>query len=519
MDSPEQKASAGDWLAVFGAILGAFTAILDIQITNSSLANIEGAVGASGEQGSWISTAYLMAEIIVIPLTGWLGSIFGLRRYLSVNTTLFVGFSIACALSTSLTQLIVFRAGQGFTGGVLLPTAVTIVRTRLPKSQQGSGITLFGLTATLAPALGPTVGGWLTDSFSWHYIFYLNLIPGPIAAIIQLTTLPKQAARWAELPKGDWFGIAAMAIGLSSMTFVLEEGQRKEWFESQLIARLSILAALGVSCFVLRELTAARPFINLRVLGNRTIGASCVLMTVLGAVSLGSTYVIPLYCAQIQGYNAEQIGYVVMWSGLPQLVLFPAMPFLMKKFDPRILVATGTLLFALSCFINVNLTHDVGMDQLVLPQLLRAAGQPLFGIPLSQLATANLAPRDTADASALSNMMRNLGGSVGIALLSTVVERREQFHFSILAEAMTQNAARTQERIAMLMAGARNAVADPVIAKAQALMAIAAQVRREAYVSAYSDAFWAVGVGLVISLAAIALLRKPEQPQGPIEAH
>jgi MFS transporter, DHA2 family, multidrug resistance protein len=519
MSDSEQKASAGDWLAVFGAILGAFTAILDIQITNSSLANIEGAIGASAEQGSWISTAYLMAEIIVIPLTGWLGSIFGLRRYLSVNTTLFVGFSIACALSTSLTQLIVFRAGQGFTGGVLLPTAISIVRTRLPKSQQGSGITLFGLTATLAPALGPTVGGWLTDSFSWHYIFYLNLIPGPIAALIQLTTLPKQTARWSELPKGDWLGIAAMAIGLSSMTFVLEEGQRKEWFESQLIARLSIVAALGVSCFVLRELTAARPFINLRLLGNRTVGAATALTTVLGAVSLGSTYVIPLYCAQIQGYNAEQIGYVVMWSGLPQLALFPAMPFLMKKFDPRILVATGTLLFALSCFINVNLTHDVGMDQLVLPQLLRAAGQPLFGIPLSQLATVNLAPRDTADASALSNMMRNLGGSVGIALLSTVVERREQFHFSILAEAMTQNAAQTQERIAMLMAGARHSVADPVIAKAQALMAIAAQVRREAYVSAYSDAFWAVGVGLVISLAAIALLRKAERRQGPVEAH
>jgi DHA2 family multidrug resistance protein len=517
--SEEAKASAGDWLAVAGAILGAFTAILDIQITNSSLADIEGAIGASAEQGSWISTAYLMAEIIVIPLTGWLGSIFGLRRYLSVNTSLFVVFSIACALSTSLPQLIIFRAAQGFTGGVLIPTAITIVRTRLPKSQQGVGITFFGLTATLAPALGPTVGGWLTDSFSWHYIFYLNLIPGPIAAVIQLTALPKQAARWAELPKGDWFGIAAMAIGLSSLTFVLEEGQRKEWFESDMIIRLSIAAGAGVLLFILRELTAARPFINLRVLGNRTVGASSALMAVLGAVSLGSTYVIPLYCAQIQGYNAEQIGYVVMWSGLPQLVLFPAMPFLMKRVDPRILVVVGTLLFASSCFINVNLTHDVGMDQLILPQLLRAAGQPLFSIPLSQLSTANLPPRETADASALSNMMRNLGGSVGIALLSTIIERREHFHFSILAEGMTQNAVRTQERIAMLMAGARGVIADPIIARAQALASIAMQVRREAYVSAYSDAFWVVGVGLIVSLAAITLLRRPPRSKAPVEAH
>ena len=197
--APEAKASRRDWLAVFGAILGAFTAILDIQITNASLADIQGALGASTEEGSWISTAYLMAEIIVIPLTGWLSSVIGLRRYLAVNTMLFTGFSLACALSTSLSQMILFRAGQGFTGGVLIPTAIVIVRTRLPKSQQPVGIALFGLTATFAPAIGPTVGGWLTDNLSWHYIFYLNLIFGPIAAAIQLGAFDTAPARWAEL--------------------------------------------------------------------------------------------------------------------------------------------------------------------------------------------------------------------------------------------------------------------------------------------------------------------------------
>lgn len=216
------RASTRDWLAVFGAILGAFTAILDIQITNSSLADIQGALGASAEEGSWISTAYLMAEIIVIPLTGWLSSVIGLRRYLATNTLLFIGFSILCALSTDLNEMILFRAGQGFSGGVLIPTAIVIVRTRLPKSQQGTGIALFGLTATFAPAIGPTVGGWLTDNFSWHYIFYLNLLFGPIAAAIQLTALDRAPARWSELLKGDWIGIAFMAVGLPSLTYVLE---------------------------------------------------------------------------------------------------------------------------------------------------------------------------------------------------------------------------------------------------------------------------------------------------------
>ena len=519
MTADAENASLRQWLGVAAAILGAFTAILDIQITNSSLSDIEGALGASSEEGSWVSTAYLMAEIIVIPLTGWLGSTFGLRRYLAVNTGLFICFSVACALSTSLPEMILFRAGQGFTGGVLIPTAITIVRTRLPKSQQAVGIALFGLTATFAPAIGPTVGGWLTDNLSWHYIFYLNLVPGPLALALQLYALDPAPLKLGELAKGDWLGIGLMAAGLPALTFVLEEGQRKDWFGSPIIVEGALVAIFGIGGFIIRELMAERPFINLRVLKNRSVGGGCVLMTVLGAVSFGSIYVIPVYCAQIQGYNAEQIGYVVMWSGLPQLVLFPAMPLLMKRFDPRLLVVTGALLFALSCFINVALTHDVGMDQLILPQLLRAAGQPLFTVPLSQMSTAGLAPRDTADASALSNMMRNLGGSIGIAMLSTMIDRREHMHFSVLAEAMTKNATLTQSRLALMTRSMQAHVMDPVAAQAQALNLIATQARREAYVMAYSDAFWIIAIGLIVSLAAIPLLKRPQKVTGPIEAH
>ncbi len=255
------------------------------------------------------------------------------------------------------------------------------------------------------------------------------------------------------------------------------------------------------------------------MLANRSVGGACMLMTVLGAVSFGSIYIIPVYCAQIQGYNAEQIGHVVMWSGLPQLVLFPMMPLIMRKVDARLLVVTGTLFFIASCWINVGLTHDVGADQLILPQLMRAIGQPLFTIPLSQLSTAGLAPRDTADASALSNMMRNLGGSIGIAMLSTMIERREHMHFSVLAEAITVNATRTQERLAAVAAGLHGHIADPLAAKAAAVGMLAQQVRREAYVMAYADGFWLVGVSLVLSLAVVAILKKPPRSGGPIEAH
>ncbi len=519
MIADAERADARDWLAVIGAILGAFTAILDIQITNSSLSNIEGALGASSDEGSWVSTAYLMAEIIVIPLTGWLASVIGLRRYLMTNTLLFVLFSVGCALSNSLSEMILFRAGQGFTGGVLIPTAIVIIRNRLPRSQQATGISIFGLTATFAPAIGPTVGGWLTENLSWHYIFYINLLFGPLAMVLQSVALEKVPARWSELAKGDWIGIFFMAIGLPALTYVLEEGQRKDWFGSQVIVGTTILASVGILAFITRELTASRPFINLRVLKNPSVGGGCFLMTVLGAVAFGSIYIIPVYCAQIQGYNAQQIGYVVMWSGLPQLLLFPLMPRIMRFVDPRLLVIVGTLFFAASCFINVNLTHDVGMDQLILPQLMRAIGQPLFTIPLSQLSTAGLDPRDTADASSLSMMMRNLGGSIGIATLATVIERRENFHFSVLADAITNNAVRTQQRLATMAGAAHHRVADLASAKMMAIGQLALQVRREAYVSAYADAFWIVGVGLLISLSAVSILGKPSRGVTLVEVH
>ena len=496
--APAPRASARDWAAVMSAMLAAFMAILNIQITNASLANIEGAVGASPSEGSWISTAYLIAEIVTIPLTGWLAQVVGLKRYLLANSALFLVFSVCCARSDSLSALVLSRCGQGFCGGVLIPTAVTILRTRLPRAQQPIGISIYGLTATLAPALGPTLGGWLTDNLSWHYLFYVNLLPGAATLVLFARALDPAPARWRELRHGDWIGIVLMATGLSSLTVVLEEGQRETWFGSDLIRTLSVLAVVGIVGFVWRELTVRAPLINLRLLGNRSVGAACALMTVFGAVSLGSVYIIPLYCAQIQGYDPEQIGTVVMWSGLPQLLIFPLMPRLMRRVDPRLLVGAGTLLFAVSCFVNTAL---------ILPQVLRAIGQPLFAVPLSQLATAGLPPRDTADAAALSSMMRNLGGSLCIAMISTVIERREHFHFSVIAERLTANGVAVQGQVAMLTA--RGGPADAAMAHRRALATVAATVRQQATIMSYSDAFSIIGVTLLLCLGGLLLLRRP----------
>jgi DHA2 family multidrug resistance protein len=423
-------------------------------------------------------------------------------------------------MSNSLGEMIIWRAGQGFAGGVLIPTAITIVRTRLPADKQPIGVALFGMVATFAPAIGPTVGGWLTENWSWHYIFYLNVVPGLLAIALQLYALDPERPQWAELKHADWLGIVAMAIGLSCMTFVLEEGQREEWFDSRVIVAASVAALLGIAIFLIAELTDDRPFINLRLFANPSVGGSGILMAVFGATAFGSVYLIPSYLAQVQGYNAQQIGEVVMWSGIPQLFLLPVMPFLIKRVDPRLLVGMGLLLFAASCFINVDMSPDTAMDQLMLPQLMRAAGQPLATIPLTQLSVVGLTHRDTADSAGITSVMRNLGASIGIAMLSTVVQVREQVHFSVIAEALTQNSLRLQERLQALSTLFTSKGADLATATQRGTDVIAQQVRLDATVMAYADSFWILGVCILLSLATLLILRKP-QPGAALaaEAH
>jgi len=403
---------------------------------------------------------------------------------------------------------------------VLIPTALTIARTRLPPDKQPIGIAMFGMVATFAPAIGPTVGGWLTENWSWHYIFYLNIAPGLLAIALQLYALDPERPQWAELKHADWLGIVAMAIGLSCLTFVLEEGQREEWFDSRLIVAASIASVLGIAVFLIAELTDDRPFINLRLFANPSVGGSGILMAVFGATAFGSVYLIPSYLAQVQGYNAQQIGEVVMWSGIPQLFLLPVMPLLMKRVDPRLLVGLGLLLFAASCFINVDMSPDTAMDQLMLPQLMRAAGQPLATIPLTQLSVVGLTRRDTADSAGITSVMRNLGASIGIAMLSTVVQVREQVHFSVIAEALTQNSLRLQDRLQSLAAMFTGKGSDLATATQQATGMVAQQVRLDATVMAYADSFWILGVCILLSLATLLILRKPQPGAAAMaEAH
>lgn len=503
------------WVGVMGTILGAFMAVLDIQITNASLKEIQAALGATLEEGSWISTAYLVAEIVVIPLTGWLATVFSIRRYLLVNAALFIVFSMGCAWAWNLPSMIGFRAAQGFTGGTLIPLAFTFILQNLPPAKQPIGLAMFAITATFAPSIGPTLGGWLTENYGWQYIFYLNVIPGLLLLSAVWYAVEPGRMNLHLLKQGDWGGIIAMAIGLGSLQVVLEEGSRKDWFDSALIVRLSAIAVIFLSLFFWLELTRKRPFIELRLLKRRNFALANTVNIALGIGLYGSIYILPLYLAQIQGYNALQIGEVIMWVGLPQLLIVPLVPFLMKKIDARLMVGVGVSLFAISCFMNSNLTHQTGLDQLRWSQLVRAAGQPLIMVPLSSIATVGIEPALAGSASALFNMMRNLGGSLGIATLATLLNNREQFHSSRLGESISIYSPETQQRLEQLtqLLMERGGV-DWNTAHQQALATIDNLVRREALVMAYNDCFYFIGMTLLLSAIAVLFFNKVESTGG-----
>lgn len=513
-DAQSHQVPLRSWIAVMGAMLGAFMAVLDIQITNASLKDIQAALGATLEEGSWISTSYLVAEIVVIPMSGWLSRVFSIRWYLVVNALLFTFFSVCCAWAWNLPSMIAFRALQGFTGGVLIPMAFTIILTTLPPAKQPVGMAMFAVTAVFAPAIGPTIGGWLTENFSWEYIFYLNLIPGLALVSAVWYGLDPQPMQLRLLKQGDWFGILSMAIGLGSLQVVLEEGNRKDWFGSSLIVRLSAIAAIFLAIFFWIEFTRRQPFINLRLLGRRNFGLASIVNVSLGVGLYGSVYILPLYLTQIQGYNALQIGEVIAWLGMPQLLIVPLVPKLMQRFDTRLLIAVGVSLFAASCFINSTLTHETGIDQLRWALLVRAMGQPLIFVPLSSIATAGIEKEQAGSASGLFNMMRNLGGSVGIAVVGTLLTRREQFHSNRLGEAVSLYSPETQQRIDQLTQFFVSRGTDLTTAQNQAIASISNIVRREAYVMAYNDCFYFIGITLLISGIAILFFKKVKATGG-----
>ena len=503
------RASITTWIAVLAAMIGSFMAILNIQITNASLLDIEGGIGTGVDNGSWISTSYLIGEIVVIPLTDYLSRMFSFRRYMLASAALFAAFSVACAFTHDLPSMIAMRGLQGFAGGVLIPMAFTLVLTKLPKPQQPIGLAVFALSVTFAPAIGPTIGGYLTENYGWQTIFFVNVLPTLVMVTALYLTLERQPMQLKLLREGDWAGIFTMAVGLSALQTVLEEGNKDDWFSSPFILRLAIVAVISLSLFVWIELTIEKPLIRLRLLTQRNFGFGVIAMTMVGFALFGSVYILPAYLGQAQGYNAEQIGAVLAWTGLPQLILIPLVPRLMQRFDTRYIAFTGLMIFAYSCFMNTAMSPDYAGDQLWIPNIVRAVGQAMVLTPLTSVMTGGIAPQDAAAASGISNMLRNLGGAIGTAVLATIITKREQFHSNIIGQSVTLGREEVRNRIAQMtdyFMG--HGVPDPAAAHQQAIVALGKAVKRQALVMGFSDTFAVIGAVLVLAAIAVALTRK-----------
>ncbi|WP_416427439.1 DHA2 family efflux MFS transporter permease subunit [Pseudomonas sp. App30] len=496
---------------MMSVMLGAFMAVLDIQITNSSLKDIQGALSATLEEGSWISTSYLVAEIIMIPLTAWLVQLLSARR-LAVWVSLgFLASSLLCSMAWNLESMIVFRAMQGFTGGALIPLAFTLTLIKLPEHHRAKGMAMFAMTATFAPSIGPTLGGWLTENFGWQYIFYINVPPGLLMIAGLLYGLEKKAAHWALLKSTDYAGILTLGVGLGCLQVFLEEGHRQDWLESTEIVVLAVIALLSLITFVILQVSRANPLINLGILRNRNFGLSSIASLGMGVGLYGSIYLLPLYLAQVQNYNALQIGEVIMWMGLPQLVLIPLVPQLMKIISPKILCTLGFGLFGLASFSSGVLNPDFAGSQFNQIQIIRALGQPLIMVTISLIATAYLQPQDAGSASSLFNILRNLGGAIGIALLATLLDARTKVYFDYLRESVVPGNPQVAERLGQL--------GERLGSDTAALGRLSEIVHQQALIMAYNDAFHWVGLGLGIAMVAVMLTRALPKGAAPAAAH
>ena len=508
LNPPRVNASTGDWIVVLAGALGALMATLDISITNSALPQIQGQIGASGTEGTWISTGYLMAEIVVIPLTAWLTRVFGLRNFLIGNAILFSLFSILCGISETLPQMVVGRLGQGFAGGAMIPTAQVLVATRLPRHQMPVGMTLFGLIVLLGPLLGPVLGGTLTENFSWRWCFFLN-IPVCALLLVMLTGLNRSACDWQAFFKADWLGIIGLTVGLSALTVVLEEGNRERWFESSHIIALSLLAMAGIALLLVAQKRSKAPIVRLRLLLNPRFASVIAIVFVVGCGLYCVAFVLPQFLSNIAGFNAQQSGAVMLMSGLPAFLMMPVLPRLIGRVDTRVMVMIGLGCLASSCFVAMGLTADSVGDNFTHSQLLLGLGQVLAMMPLNQASMSCVPPHEAGEAAGIYNMARNLGGSVGLALLGTFIERRSSFHDDTLRDAVSVQSIEAQNQLAASTQGFFAEHGDFAHAQLQALSQLAGQIQVQAHVLTYSETFYVLGIALLLCLPLSLFLKKP----------
>jgi MFS transporter, DHA2 family, multidrug resistance protein len=501
--------------------VGFFIALLDIQIVSASLKEIGGGLSASPDEVAWVQTSYLIAEIIVIPISGWLSRVMSTRWLFCLSAIGFTATSLLCGWAWEIKSMIIFRALQGFLGGSMIPTVYTSAFYYFQNHQRVIAAAVIGALASLAPTFGPTIGGWITDHYSWHWLFFINLVPGIFVAVFVPLLVKIDQADWSVWRGADYLGMILMALCLGCLEYTLEEGPRWNWFEDNVILTTAWISVLTGIAFIWRSLAFKNPFVELRALKSLNFALGCFFSFVTGIGIFATIYLTPLFLGRVRGYSALQIGEAVFSTGIFQLLAIPFYTFLARRIDLRWLMMFGLACFTLGMWEFTSLTHDWSWRELLLPQALRGFAQQFTIAPIVTLTLGGLAPSRLKSASGLFNLMRNLGGAIGIAACGTILNDRANLHFLRLAEHLNATNTAMQEMLhrfsvhfAALSGG------DPVHGQAAALKQLWSLTWREAQVQTFADAFLAIAASLAIATVLVPLLRKVVPPSSqPADAH
>jgi MFS transporter, DHA2 family, multidrug resistance protein len=501
-------------LAFLAMCFGMFMAFLDIQVVSASLSAIQAGLAASSDEITWVQTAYLMAEVVAIPLSGFLSRALGTRIMFSVAAAGFTFASLMCGFTSSMNEMIVWRAIQGFIGGGMVPAVFASAYIIFPRSRMAIITPLIGLVATLAPTIGPTVGGYLTDALSWHWLFFINVVPGIVVALAAISLIDFDKPDFKLFETFDWSGLLFMALFLGALEYVLEDGPRYDWFDDPTIALMAVVSASSAVIFLVRVLTARDPIVDLRAFADRNFAVGSVFSFVLGIGLYGLTYLYPVYLNEIRGYDALMTGKVMFVSGAAMFLSAPLVGRLVTKIDPRTMLALGFLIFALSNWQLTSITSDWDFAQVFVPQVLRGVGLMFAIVPITNLALGTLPPERLKNGSGLYNLTRNLGGAIGLAALNTLLDDRMDLHFARLHEAITWSRRPVVEMLDGLaghMPGSD--------AQAMALKQLFMMVHQQGVVMAFADVFLVLCLLFAAFAPLVTMMRRPAPDAAEVAAH
>ena len=490
--------------------VGQFMALLDTQIVAASISDIQAGLAAAPDESSWVQTAYLIGEIVMIPLSGWLSRAFSTRWLFTASAASFTVASMVCGFAWNIDVMIAARALQGFVGGAMIPTVFATGYQLFTGKKRALIPAILGLLSSLAPTIGPTLGGWITDVLSWHWLFFVNLVPGLVITFTIPFFEPIDEPDLSLLRKFDFIGLILLAISLGSLEYVLEEGYRWNWLDDTVIRNFTWLAVATGLLFIWRELAYDSPIVDLRALKSRTFAVASLFIFITGFGLFGGVYVLPLFLARVAGYDARQIGEAVFVAGLSQVLIAPLIAKLSQVVDPRKMIVVGFTLFALGLYLNTGVTSQWQGGEFFWPQIIRGFALLMCIVPATNMALGSLPPAQLKTASALFNTMRNLGGAIGIACINTWLNSRTNLHWSRIAENMTTANLRAQTWLTHVTEHVSGSSSDPALITQRSLSILASEVRAEATTMAFADVFYLMAVLFIAALVFVPLLQKPQ---------